>query len=244
MIIPGVIAEKPKSKQNLNDRIMKKKLGILTLMLLIIGSIKAQEQTTAVNQTTGPTGKVTVEINFDPAAIFDANAGAMFYMPYIKARYFLQPSLALRLGLGIGYGSNTNYTDVTDDDYSRTTEFEINFAPGIEKHLGSKKFFAYFGAAIPITSYSYNLKEEIDGETYDTKNPYGLSYFGIGLDLIAGVDFYILNNFYIGAEISPGFVYQSYKDSENADGDIIDKGSKWIDFGLAASSGIRIGVRF
>jgi hypothetical protein len=215
---------------------MKKLIGIFSLIMLFATAGNAQDVK----------GNYSIDFNLDPAALFDAAAGPIITMPYIKARYFIAADMAVRLGLGLQFGSDKNYTDPDPDvnDYEKESYFGITFAPGIEKHFGSNKFFAYVGAELPITSYSEKYKEEIDGTSYTTKNPYGNAYLGVGLNFIGGFDYYVFNNFYIGAELAPGFAYKSYKDTENADGEVVDKGGKETSFSLSASSGVRIGVRF
>lgn len=213
---------------------MKKIIVIIVLATFFTIGSNAQEAK----------GNLSFDLNFDPAAIFDAAAGPMFQMPYIKARYFFAPDMAARIGLGLLFNSETQYPDPTINDYAQTSGFGFTLAPGIEKHFGSNKFFVYVGGELPITSYSENSTSEINGTKYVAKNPDGNAYLGFGLNFIAGFDYYIFDNFYIGAELAPGLSYLKYKDSEDIDGNITEKGGKHTNFSLAASSGIRIGVRF
>lgn len=214
---------------------MKKLLTALALFSFIALSGFSQD---------APKGNLALDLNFNPAAIFDANAGPMFQMPYIKARYFTTSKFAIRLGLGLGFGGETEYPDPDEDDFTRTSYFYNSIAPGIEKHFGSNKFFVYLGAALPITYYNERQKTKYNGDTYVTKNPDGDGYFGIGLNFIIGADFYIFDNFYMGAELAPGLAFKKYLDTKDDDGDVITKGGRETDFSLASSSGLRIGFRF
>lgn len=63
-----------------------KKILVPVLFALLV-SLPSQAQVE-------PTGKYTIDLTFDPAAIFDAAAGSMFDMPMLKMRYFLQSDVA------------------------------------------------------------------------------------------------------------------------------------------------------
>lgn len=213
---------------------MKKILGILSLILLFATNNIAQDVK----------GNYSLDLNLDPAALFDANAGPIITMPYIKGRYFVASDMAARLGLSLQFGSDINYPNPDNDDYQKNSSFGITIAPGVEKHFGADKFFAYVGAEIPVTNYSEHYREGIDGTVYNTKNPNGNAYFSYGVNLILGANYYIFNNFYVGAELAPGILLIKYKDTEDADGNVVDQGGRVRRFSLAASSGIIIGLRF
>jgi hypothetical protein len=214
---------------------MKKIIFVLSLVVLIAATGKAQEE---------PKGNLALDLNFCPAAIFDASAGSMFSMPYIKARYYTSSDFALRMGIGLKFGGNTDYPDPDEDDFDRTSYFGITLAPGFEKFFGSNKFFVYLGAELPISFYNEREKSKVGGDTYITKNPDGDGFIGVGLNLLIGADYYVFNNFYIGAELAPGLVFRKYLNSKDDDGDITAKGGRSVNFDLAASSGLRIGFRF
>ncbi len=188
-------------------------------------------------------GKYTLEFNLNPAALFDANAGAMFQMPNIKGRYFLASDLAIRLGLGLGFSNDKDFTDAAGDDYFKTSSTSITFSPGIEKQFGSEKFVGYIGAELPITNYSEKSEEKIGTVVTKTKNPYGNGNLGIGLNAVFGFDYYVLGNVYVGAEFSPGLMFRKYSDTV-MDDITTTKGGTGLSFYLSSSSGIRLGVRF
>lgn len=189
-----------------------------------------------------PTGKIAVDFNFNPAAIFDANAGSMFTLPYIKGRYFLSSKTALRLGFLAEFDSDKEYTDTEGNDFERTASNYLLFAPGIERQFGSNRFFFYFGGEIPIATYTTRFTSSTGGTEVKAKNQDG-GYLSVGVDLILGCDFYIFPNFYIGAEFSPGYwLYFDY--DETVDDTVITKGGTGTGIELSSSSGIRLGVRF
>lgn len=215
---------------------MKKSFLIIIITLAIGVQAKSQNDFS-------PSGNFSFDLNFNPAAIFDAAGGSVFYMPYIKGRYFLGSGSAIRLGLTSEFDSDKEYMDADGDMSVKTSSFLIGIAPGFEKQFGTKRFYFYLGGELPISSYSTKSKAEYNGDTYVSKNPENTGYLGIGLHLIIGADFYIFPNFYIGAEFTPGYIFRKYYD-ETVDDDVTTKGGFGTSFGLSSSSGIRLGVRF
>lgn len=211
------------------------KIGAL-ILLMISGIANAQDEETVL-------GKYSFEVNFEPAAFFDANADKMFNMANLKVRYFRTSDIAIRLGLGLSFNSTKDFSGDTDD-FTTTTTKEIRLAPGIEKHFRKDKMVLYYGAELPITSYAQNQKVKQDNTTTKIKNPNGNGYFGVGLVGVVGFNYYIFKDIYVGAELTPGIKYRNHKDRENNAGDVIDKGGSSIDFGLSSSSGIKLGIRF
>ena len=213
---------------------MKKIISILLVSALVFVNAKAQDGK----------GKFAFDFNFDPAAIFDASAGTMFEMPTLKGRYFISSSLAIRAGIGLEFGSNKSYTNVDPaiDDYTKTSNFLLSIAPGIEKHFGSDKFLVYVGGEIPFSTTSSKTETKVGATTTESENLSG-GYTGIGFNFVTGFDYYVFDNFYIGAELAPGFSYRKNKE-RTVDGTITQRESVGYNFGLTATSGIRIGVRF
>jgi hypothetical protein len=205
----------------------------LIIITTFCGILTAQE----------PEGKYSLELNVNPAALFDAAAGSMFQMPEIKARYFLSSDVALRMGLELAFDNDKSYSDSQGNDYTKYTDTDITFLPGIEKEFGTGKFKAYFGGELPLEFSSSSREVKVGDDITKTSNPDGDSYFGIGLSAVFGFDYYILGNLFIGAELSPGLMF--YKNSDTKTGNTITtKGGSELSFDLSSSSGIRLGVRF
>lgn len=218
---------------------MKRILGILLFSALLSQVAISQDETTEAKVSTG---RYSVDVNFNPAAFFDAAAGDMFVSPLIKGRYFLATDLAVRAGLNIGFGSTKTYPNPANDDYNTTSSFSFTIAPGIEKQFGSKRFFAIVGAELPISSMSSASEVNTGGTIVKNENVAG-GYFKVGVNAVFGFDFYVLPNLFIGAEFTPGFALTSNKDV--IENDIITtKGGKSTSFGLNSTSGLKIGVRF
>ncbi len=189
-----------------------------------------------------PTGKFTIDLTFDPAAIFDAAAGSMFDMPMLKMRYFLQGDLALRAGLDYNFYGEKEYAGASTDTYDEYRESNFMISGGIAKHFSTGRFQPYLGADLAILSASSKLTETTAGTSVETINPNG-GYFGFGLFAALGADFYLLNNLYIGVEFNPGFSILNEKDTKY-DGDVVQTGGKTTNRGLSSASGLRIGFRF
>ncbi len=193
--------------------------------------------------------KYSVDLNFDPAAIFDASAGSMFTMPYIKARYFANSNLAYRLGLGLEISSETNNSmggsSGKEKLYIKEGRSTISFAPGFEKQMGTGKLKVYLGAELPIAIGSQTKENKTwnygsnAAEIEKTKN----GSFSFGINAVIGFDYYVFNNLYVGAELTPGFSTTKYSDTK-VGGVVVDYGNSNMSFGLSSSSGLRIGVRF
>ncbi|MBL7942027.1 MAG: hypothetical protein JNM00_04640 [Flavobacteriales bacterium] len=137
---------------------------------------------------------------------------------------------AIRLGLYIG-----GMTDVTvntqpgmieeDQPELLTTDKSFNFSirPGYEKHFeGTDRLSPYVGGEIFIgmgststeTEY-YSTNDFDDADNYvvwtDTQTDGDMT---IGLNILAGFDFYFHDNIYLGAEMGFGFQSTNIKDGE------------------------------
>ncbi len=212
-----------------------KKTMIIIIVLVLGLQLKAQD-------AFSPSGNFSIDLNFNPAAIFDANAGSMFVMPFIKARYFISSKSALRLGFTAEFDSDKEYFDINGDNFTKTKSASLVIAPGFEQQFGAKRFYFYLGGEIPFKTYTSKQISEYAGNTTETKNHNG-GYFSAGINLILGFDFYILPNFYIGAEFTPGF--SLVKDYDvTVDNNVTTKGGVGTSFGLSSASGLRLGARF
>jgi hypothetical protein len=231
----GVDAEKPKSRLCFVIKIMKKLFVIIAVVIACVSTSKAQDVQ----------GKWTLDMNFNPSAIFDASASDMFKMPGIKARYFKSEDVAYRIGFNYSLDScRKTYTGTSSDEFYKNRVSTFSIAPGIEKHFKEGKFSVYLGAELPISFNS--TKDEwsyinIYDDVVDVESTGG--YFGLGLHAVIGFDYDIFQRLYIGAEFTPGLNYRKYKDSK-FDGDVVSKGGTSTTFGLSSTSGLRIGFRF
>jgi outer membrane protein W len=154
--------------------------------------------------------------------------GVSWAAPNLRMRYFIQDNLALRLTLGRDAESVTttvpeSTTTVIDPVTGNTTTTTIpasevttknsimNFGLAAEYHLaGTDRMSPYFSAGFNTGKDSRN-----DFSTF-------------GLNLGAGIDYYVAENIYLGLEL--GFNYNSSDATKSS--------------GFAGGSAVRMGWRF
>ncbi|NEM99231.1 hypothetical protein [Pontibacter burrus] len=217
---------------------MKSKLIAVALFVATAFNAQAQETTTTVTASNvKPTaGNVTTEVLFNDLGNISLNNGLL------RARYFTSDQFAYRLSLGVNY----NYDKIADDAHSRV--FGISLAPGIEKHFaGTNRLSPYIGAELPIRMQSAKTETEnstITGAT--STNGANRGYFSVGLNAVAGVDFYFAKNFYAGVELGTGLAYFKNADIEVESPGFDNKteGFHSIRFGQFVNGGIRVGYVF
>jgi hypothetical protein len=180
-------------------------------------------------------GEKNLEVEFNPFG------GSPIGMNGIRFRMFNSESSAIRIGFNIG-GSNDNQVysqqDKTEGSDGATvilpelnqSQQTFNFAirPGYEMHFaGTDRLSPYVGAELMYAMSSSTMTREFHNannaddqskpenwQTWDMTVKNGTSTFG--LNALAGVDFYFVDNFYLGAEINLGFHNTSFKDRETS----------------------------
>jgi len=181
-------------------------------------------------------GEKNLELNFSPLS--DAPLGGL---EGIRFRMFNSESSAIRVGFSISghndesvyspqevaYGAGSNGSDVTIPDLLETNKsFSFSIRPGYEKHFaGTDRLSPYVGAELEFSMEKSTLTREFhDGNTlendeapeqrqvWDMSVTTGSS--SIGLNALAGFDFYFTDNLYLGAELSLGFNRTKFRDRE------------------------------
>jgi len=189
-----------------------KKIAILVGAIALTGSTFAQ--------------KATAETPFSLEGQIGLNASTMsFDAPAIRMRYFVKDNIAARVTLGINKSSETmNYfeNEVANSGGSGT---EINKAGGWAASIGGEYHFAgttrlspYGGLDIVFGGgKTTNAWSNYDGAGYnaDYKRNIEAKYSTIGVNLVAGTDYYFAENFYLGLELGLGF--QSMTDKAGSD---------------------------
>ncbi|MDB4920622.1 MAG: hypothetical protein JWQ54_2605 [Mucilaginibacter sp.] len=214
-------------------------------------------------------GNFSTELNFNP---FNGQLKLNNSLNQVKVRYFVNSSVALRLGFNLSkkdstsnfnnpYGVNSSFYN----DSRHTTTYGVNF--GFEKHLaGTRRLSPYIGADVYYAkkssnqtivnnqstttvsggwlSYSYN-----GNATIQTVQENGYSRYGV--NLISGFDFYIAPHFFFGYEF--GFDL-SKKNYDNVNVTVTGQGSgnnnnsnstvSAFNFGTNLMNGIRLGYNF
>ncbi|AKD02640.1 hypothetical protein POKO110462_09065 [Pontibacter korlensis] len=166
----------------------------------------------------------------------------------LKLRKFTSESTALR------YGVYTSYDHSKLSGDARHSNLLVSFAPGFEKHFaGTKRFSPYLGLTMPLSVRGARYKSDLvvvkgsTSESYLDNN--NRSYFGVRLNGLAGVDFYIAKNFYVGFEAGVGIGYRKYSDVEveykqEFTSNRTVEGYHGFNFGTFTTGGLRIGFVF
>ncbi|MEJ8757081.1 hypothetical protein WG947_08745 [Pontibacter sp. H259] len=213
---------------------MKSKLIAIALFVAAAFTAQAQDETstTAVKPTAG---NITTEVLFNDFGDISLNNGLL------RARYFASNDIAYRLSLGLNY----DYDKISEEAHTRV--FGLTLAPGIEKHFaGTNRLSPYIGAELPISMQS--AKYEDDDNTIEGATSIGggnRSFFSVGLNAVAGVDFYFAKNFYVGVELGTGLAYTKDADIK-VEGNFSNetKGYHNVRFGQFVNGGIRVGYVF
>jgi len=185
-----------------------KKLLILVSAVALSGTIFAQKA--------GSDNPFSLE-----GAMNVSKEGVSWAAPNLRMRYFIQDNLALRLTLGRDAVSSTSTETSTVYDSTgnaTTTTSEVttknsimNFGLAAEYHLaGTDRMSPYFTAGFNVGN--------------DTRTE--ISSFGLNLG--AGIDYYVAENIYLGLEL--GFNYNSADGTKTS--------------GFAGGSAVRMGWRF
>lgn len=248
---------------------MKKFYLCLLFSLLVVARTFSQDSLRTSNDPLKVTaGHVTMELNINP---FRGDLSLNNALNQIKIRYFTSDNFAIRLGFNVEtkkkettvtnpYGTNPFISDET----KKFTGVGVNV--GVEKHFtGTKRLSPFIAAEFSFgTKFSNytlddgNVKTKIEGAWRSTTMVnnafvYGYEergYVKYGLSVLAGFDFYVAKNFFLGYEAALQFSNIEYTDI-----DITTTGSSFppdspdsketeISFAPVLLNGIRIGYVF
>ncbi|KAA5549274.1 outer membrane beta-barrel protein [Adhaeribacter rhizoryzae] len=202
-------------------------------------------------------GDITTEVNL---GLFNNGITLNNILNQLRGRYFLSPTMAVRLGVNANLDSwenEPNQNNNNSNTTSRTTNF--NISPGIEKHFaGTSRLSPYIGAEVAFVTNSFKETQERDSSNpnkIEYKNGRihdggGVSYRAhtrTGLNAVAGADYYFAEHFYAGLEVGYGLAITKYKDAEMLINNVsVSKieGDKSFSLGAYANNGIRIGFVF
>jgi len=201
---------------------MKKVILFFALALACVTGAIAQKQTG---------GEKNLEVQFAPLG------GSPISIDGIRLRIFTSESSAVRLRIGLGGTKNTTvnqqeFTTAGSDGqdvtipalYDTDKTFNFSIRPGYEIHMaGTDKLSPYVGAELFLGVKSATLDREYYGPNktgigaedfalYNITRKNGSST--IGFNLVAGVDYYIADNIYLGAELGFGLMRTKTKDVE------------------------------
>ncbi|MCD4736415.1 MAG: outer membrane beta-barrel protein [Bacteroidales bacterium] len=225
---------------------MKKIFTVLLIVVFAASFANAQDYKPAA-------GKVTVELNFTPLSATPVGIN------YLKGRYFISEDLAFRLGVDIRMHNdksepdNAVDPDVKDEQKMSFTQFGL--FPGIEKHFGgTDRVSPYIGAEVGFTTKGAkseytdnkaNTTAEVEGAWDVAGTNRGFTTFG--LNVLAGVDFYFVKKFYMGAELGFGVQSTSLKEVKATAGgttNTVANKETSMDVGFNFNPAIRLGFCF
>lgn len=221
-------------------------------LLLTVVFVGASTCALAQKPTEGAASSLEVQLNLTGDA-------STIVAPVLKYRYFIAPNMAIRFGLGLNSSSTTdNYAENGDGTGGKgevevkTMEWQV--MPGFEYHCkGTDRLSPYAGITIGIGGGKQTEKwSNYDGTGYasgynaDSESPY--STFGVGL--LAGVDFYFAQNFFVGAEMGLLMENTTFKEATatfSVDGNSSTARipeSKSSSMGIGETAALRLGWRF
>lgn len=180
---------------------MKKASIFVAALLLATAGVQAQEQETT---TYGPqAGSFGVELNFNPFS-----GGDVFTTQGIKMRGFLNENMAIRgtLELGLDGDKNGIYNGAELHSTQKTSLFVFGLTPGFEYHFAHfKRGSVYAGAEIGFNVGSMSESTTYEDNDYGTDTNSKGSIFGFNVAAITGIDVYLTQNLYLGAELGLGY---------------------------------------
>lgn len=186
-------------------------------------------------------GSFGVEINFNP---FGAGESPVFSTDGLKVRYFVSDNMAIRGTLSLSTitdeeGSYESDAFVTD----KTTFSTFGIAPGFEYHVTKfDKGSVYVGAEIGAAFGNQKRSIHTDASGVEDFNRTD-KVFGLGAGVFTGVDYFITQKLYIGAEL--GLNYSSVKFTpENTTPDTKDSYTKDSALGFTTTPTFRLGWTF
>ncbi|MGV3538255.1 MAG: hypothetical protein ACO1OQ_00500 [Rufibacter sp.] len=229
------------------------KKTVLAVVLALAATFGAAAQETG-SEFKPTTGNVTTEVQLSLSTGSTVN----LRLNQLRGRYFLSPTTAFRTSVTLEVQNTSDEVEfgnsTTDVSTSRTF---ISIAPGFEKHFaGTERLSPYVGAEVSISKLFTSQETataEVEGAwlsggggSYANRN-----YIGFGVGAVAGTDYYVAKNLYLGVELGFGLEYRSEGDVEvtpkpgsgtppRSD----DSGASTFNLSPTVGSGIRVGFVF
>ncbi len=173
---------------------------------------------------------MTMELNINP---FQGDLDLNNALNQIKLRYFISDNFAVRLGFNVDlkkkeanvtnpYGTNP----FISNEVKKYSGMTVNL--GVEKHFtGTKRLSPYVGFEIAVgtksSHYSFDdgtVQTKIEGAwrtatVVNNTQVFGYeekAYFSYGLNVVAGFDFYVAKNFFVGYEGALQYAHFDYSE--------------------------------
>jgi len=186
--------------------------GCLAVTALFVSNVNAQ--------TYADVEKATTETPFSIEVLLTGGqTGINWNAPALRARYFVNDNIAVRLQFGFGDGSGNamseknrfyEFADGTKGGEGLETIKRSAFA----LQLGAEYHFLGTQKLSPYAAFGFNIakgKSETSWDKYDGTG-YNIAvaseqtggYMGFGAQLGLGMDFYFVENVYVGLELGLG----------------------------------------
>ena len=178
-------------------------LFVFVLPVLVYGQDLSQE----VNEYKPQAGEKTLELQFEPFGDnpLDING--------IRLRWFKSEQKAIRLNVFLGLSNDSQITQQEDSDLNlkelkdKDFSFTAAIRPGMEKHFkGTSKLSPYFGweGEVAYRTSSSKTESQNGNDVNYIKRNNDTGYIRLGINALAGFDFYVAKKLYLGAEFGFG----------------------------------------
>ena len=163
----------------------------------------------------------------------------------VKVRRFKSDKVAERFTANLSFGNNktNNAGNAEGKDYSKTS-FGLSLSYGKEKHFaGAERLSTYIGWDVTAGVYTAARKDQAGTTTPMTK--WSQTSFGLGLQGVTGMDYYVVPKVYLGVELNYGLNYgHAGKLNVTGDAGTAHETASSITFTPAMAGSFRMGYRF
>lgn len=227
---------------------------LLILALIAAPSLLMAQDTEEINSEFKPdAGEKTLEVQFAP---FGSNP---ISVNGIRARWFRSPDKAFRLNAFISVNTDTEITQQENADLNlkelkdKSFLFTVSIQPGYEFHLkGTDRLSPYFGweADIAYRTSSFTSESQSGTDVNYIKQLNVNGFSRIGINAIAGLDYYVTKKLYLGTEFGFGaglinlLPVKVESDMEGFEEPEPDKRGRSFDVGPNVNAQIRLGYAF
>jgi hypothetical protein len=198
-------------------------------------------------------GSKNLEFQFAPLG------GSPIGIDGLRYRQFLSPTTAIRANVSLDLSNKSTITQDANKDLGaielkdREFTFDLNLRPGFEKHFtGTDRLSPYIGAELDFNfrTTSQTIEDQIDTDKKEeTKITNEDGSMRLGLNGVAGFDYYFAKHLYFGAELGFGFSStMPFKTKTEIPGEPTEESSEGksstFNFGPNVVTAIRLGYLF
>lgn len=202
--------------------------------------------------------KSTIEVGLN------ITEGTTIVLPKLRYRYFLNDRMALRGTIEAATSNDVKRVyqnpNFTGNEGTRTvSDRQWGLQTGFEYHpSGTKRLSPYFGAVVGLnagrnkeTWKDYNVDSLEGYYEFQTKADITAPFLSFNFGAVAGVDFYLVENLYLGLEMNWGMTVRNNRPTEfsfssltSSDSGILEPSTRNVSSNFGALPSIRVGWRF